>query len=242
MRGESWLIYFGSSMSGLRTFLGVWVSRWLPPPPPAGHHRSGGAADHADAGERRAEPPELLPVQAAGWGLRRERRPSAARPGRGQAAAGGGRPWNAPQQPETGSWQPVVSDGQATLNYAKVVVIGTLQSFCTFRSNIERYFHTTSRYSSHTKTQGCNKNLLTLYVLILSGPLHTSTATHSSISAGPVVTLGSCVLSPPFSHQCAHGWCDTHSCQSIPHHSADLQMAVTHRVAPTETARRKSAS
>lgn len=124
-------------------------------PPLAGHHRSGGAADHADAGERRAEPPELLPVQAAGWGLRRERRPSAARPGRGQAAAGGGRPWNASQQPETGSWQPVVSDGQATLNYAKVVVIGTLQSFCTFRSNIERYFYTTSRYSSHTKTQGC---------------------------------------------------------------------------------------
>lgn len=70
----------------------------------AGDHRPGGAADLTDPGECWAESSELLLVQAAGRRVWRQRGSTAARPGRGQAAAGGGWPRNAPEQPETGTW------------------------------------------------------------------------------------------------------------------------------------------
>ncbi len=70
--------------------------------PVSGDHGSGGAADAADAGERRAEPTELLPVQTAGRGHGRPRGETAAQAGRGAPAPGGGWPRDAPQQPETG--------------------------------------------------------------------------------------------------------------------------------------------
>ena len=71
-------------------------------PQSSGDHGPGGAADPAEPGERRAQPPELLPVQAAGRGHGGERGAPAAGRGRGPAAARGGRPRDAPQQPETG--------------------------------------------------------------------------------------------------------------------------------------------
>lgn len=68
----------------------------------SGDHWPGGAAHTAESGECWVEPPKLLPVQTTWWGIRWAWGPAAAQPGGGPAEEGGGRPRDAPQQPETG--------------------------------------------------------------------------------------------------------------------------------------------
>lgn len=154
MRGESWLIYFGSSMSGLRTFLAVWVSRWLRPPP----CRSSQIWRSSWPRWRRRTP---------SWTARTSTCPSSwmRPPTREKTDCSSARTWTG-----CGGRWPTVKCTSTTRNrfvaasgvrrtgnaqLCKSRSYRYLAEFWTFRSNIERYFHTTSRYSSHTKTQGC---------------------------------------------------------------------------------------